>query len=236
MEEKVKGIVIGSVSFGENDKILTIFTLEKGAVTAKIKGVKKAGAKLKFATEPFCFAEYVFSFSQGKRTVIGASLIDSFYPLREDMKRYFSAGTVIEFLRRFMKENILAPNTFLLTVETLRELAYGENYPLSQLAFFINEALKQVGYGLNLGGCAVCGCNLSGRIFFDYQAGGFYCLDCANGRGREISSSTYFTLKGIVNKEKIKDEEAVFVLRLLDYYLVNKAEENLKSIKELIKL
>ncbi len=236
MEEKVKGIVIGSVSFGENDKILTIFTLEKGAVTAKIKGVKKAGAKLKFAAEPFCFAEYVFSYSQGKRTVIGASLIDSFYPLREDMKKYFSAGTVIEFLRKFMKESILAPNTFLLTVEVLRELSYGDSSPLSILAFFLTEGLKQVGYGLNINGCAVCGCNLSGRIFFDYQAGGFYCYDCAMGKGREINADTYFTLNKIAKRELVSDEDAVFALRLIDYYLINKPEENLKSIKELIKL
>ena len=60
MEEKMSGIVLSAVSVGENDKILNIFTLEKGVVSAKIKGVKKAGAKLKFASEPFCFAEFIF--------------------------------------------------------------------------------------------------------------------------------------------------------------------------------
>ena len=40
MEEKMSGIVLGGISFGENDKILNIFTLEKGVVSAKIKGVK----------------------------------------------------------------------------------------------------------------------------------------------------------------------------------------------------
>ena len=61
MEEKLSGIVLGGVNFSENDKILNIFTLEKGVISAKIKGVKKAGAKLKFASEPFCFAEFIFS-------------------------------------------------------------------------------------------------------------------------------------------------------------------------------
>ena len=45
MEEKLSGIVLGGVAFGENDKILNIYTLEQGVVSAKIKGVKKAGAK-----------------------------------------------------------------------------------------------------------------------------------------------------------------------------------------------
>ena len=89
MEEKARGIVLGGVNFGESDKILKIFTLEKGVVSAKIKGVKKAGAKLKFASEPFCLVEFIFSVSSGRRTIIGASLIDSFYPVREDIEKYF---------------------------------------------------------------------------------------------------------------------------------------------------
>ena len=89
MEEKESGIVLGAVNFSENDKILNVFTLGKGVVCAKIKGVKKAGAKLKFAAEPFCFAEYIFSRTADKRTVIGASLIDSFYPIRENIQKYF---------------------------------------------------------------------------------------------------------------------------------------------------
>ena len=80
MEEKMSGIVLGGVNFSENDKILNILTLEKGVISAKIKGVKKAGAKLKFASEPFCFAEFIFSKNLDKRTVIGASLLIVFTP------------------------------------------------------------------------------------------------------------------------------------------------------------
>ena len=88
MEEKVSGIVLGGVNFGENDKILKVFTLEKGLISAKIKGVKKAGAKLKFASEPFCFAEFILSVTNAGHTVIGASLFDSFYSIREDIIKY----------------------------------------------------------------------------------------------------------------------------------------------------
>ena len=236
MEEKVKGIVIGGVNYGENDRILTIFTLEKGVVSAKIKGVKKPKAKLKFAAEPFCFAEYVFSFSQGKRTVIGASLIDSFYPLRENINRYFCAGAVIEFLRKFLKEGITAPNTLLLTAEVLRELAYGDQAPNSLLAWFLVEGLKQVGYGLNYNDCFCCGKSIENRVFFDYASGAFYCDECNKGRAREINFKTYLTIRKVANREEVSNDDAVFALRLLDYYLVNKTEEKLASLSELIKL
>ena len=43
MDEKVKGIVISSKDYKDNYKLLTLFTLEKGIVFAKIVGVNKMG-------------------------------------------------------------------------------------------------------------------------------------------------------------------------------------------------
>ena len=40
-EERLKGIVISAKDFKEADKLLTLFTLEKGIVYAKLVGVKK---------------------------------------------------------------------------------------------------------------------------------------------------------------------------------------------------
>ena len=115
MEEKLSGIVLGGINFGENDKILNVFTPELGVISAKIKGVKKAGAKLKFAAEPFCFAEFIFSKKGSMRTVIGASLIDSFYSLRLDLKKYFCAGSVVEYVKKFIQEGITSSELFIIS-------------------------------------------------------------------------------------------------------------------------
>ena len=45
MEEKLSGIVLSGINYGESDKIINVFTPEKGVVSAKMKSVKKAGAK-----------------------------------------------------------------------------------------------------------------------------------------------------------------------------------------------
>ena len=116
MEEKLRGIVLSGVNYGESDKILGIFTLEKGLITAKIKGVKKAGAKMKFASEPFCFAEFIFSEKNGKRTVIGASLIDSFYPLREGVEKFFAGGAMVEYTKKFLYEGMKNEDHFILLI------------------------------------------------------------------------------------------------------------------------
>lgn len=236
MEEKLSGIVLGSVSYGENDKMLWIFTPERGTVSAGIKGVKKAGAKLKFASEPFCFAEFLFSVKGNRRTVTGASLIDSFYPLRESIEKLFCAGTVAEFVRKFVQEGITAPETFVLTVDTLKKLAYDDEAAKSITVKFLLGALVQAGYGLNMEGCLRCGCEPEGRVFFEYGSGGFSCEKCRSEYCREINAITYKALKKAVNGDILDATEADFALRLFDFYITNRTEEKLNSLKELVKL
>ena len=214
MEEKLSGIVLGGVSYGESDKILNIFTLEKGVVSAKIKGVKKAGAKLKFASEPFCFAEFIFSEVSGRRTVIGATLLESFYPIRE---------------------NIVSKDLFVLSIETLKELCYSNKDEIELLCRFLIFALSLSGYAINFSGCACCGGEIKGKTYFDIDGGCFYSEECFEGRGREINFTTYQELKKIVIGEELTDKP-IKPLRLLDYYITNKTEENLSSLKELLKI
>ncbi|MCQ2387923.1 MAG: DNA repair protein RecO [Clostridia bacterium] len=236
MEEKLSGIVLSGVSFGENDKILTIFTLEQGTVSAKIKGVKKAGAKLKFAAEPFCFAEFIFSKNGNMRTVINASLIDSFYPIREDLIKYFSAGTIVEYIKKFLKENIVSNEMFVLAVNSLKELAYGKKSSYDILANFLMEGLSLSGYALNLNGCYKCGVIPKDKIYFDSSIGAFICSDCFSGEGREINLSTFSALLDIKNGRETQREFAIKGLKLLDFYIAVKPEEKLNSLKELIKI
>ena len=236
MEEKLTGLVIAKTDYGENDRIVKVFTLEKGAVSATMKGVKKAGAKLRFASEPFCFAEFLFSERVGRRTVTGATLNDSFYPLREDVTRFFAAGTVLEFIRCFAKENITSPNLFFCAIDCLKEMAYGDKTPRYTLCKFLLAALKITGYALNADSCVSCGAEITGRVFFNPFSGGFLCGNCNNGEGREINAATYYALKKINGGQQLTEEETVYLLRLLDYYVKNKTEEKLTSLQELLKM
>ena len=87
MEEKVRAVVLRGVDYKDNDKILTLFSLESGLITAAIRGVKKAGAKLKFAAQPFCFCEYVLSVKGDRRSVTSAEIIDRERKLLEELRK-----------------------------------------------------------------------------------------------------------------------------------------------------
>ncbi len=234
MEEKYGGIVLSGINYGENDKILSIFTLEKGTVSANIKGVKKAGAKLKFAQEPFCFAEFIFAKKGERRTVINASLIDSFYPLREDIVKYYSASAVLEYVKKFAKEEIVSAELFTLVINSLKKMAYTSEEPTSVLTDFLIRALSLSGYALSLSGCVNCGAKIENRVFFDSETGSFKCADCFDGKGREIKVSTHAALLSAdsgITRQNAKD-----ALRLLEYYIAHKADVKLASLSELDKI
>jgi len=234
MEEILRGIVLNGISYGDNDKILSIYTIEKGTISARIKGVKKAGAKLKFASEPFCFAEYVFSVSNDRRTVIGATLIDSFYPLRNDVKTLYLAYSCLEFVKKFAKENIVSKNLFTLLIDALKSLSYGEeNDRLKVTVEFFIQALVLVGYALNIGDCPLCNDEIKGRVFFDYNTGAFYCEKCKSDGFREIRIDTYSALTRLFFESQ-NEENLVNALKLIDFYIERKTDENLKTLKDLI--
>ncbi len=236
MEEKYSGIVLGGVNFGENDKILNVFTLEQGVVSAKIKGVKKAGAKLKFASEPFCFAEFLFAKTGKNRTVTGATLIESFYPIREDLEKYFAGGTILEFCKKFLIEGICDKALFSLVIQTLKDLAFSDVLPHQTLIKFLLSALSLSGYAINVNGCFSCQAPIKGRVFFDYEYGGFFCEECRTDNCREVSFYTLSALNRLENGENLPKDQLVKPLKLLDFYITQKTEEKLSSLKELINI
>ena len=226
MEEKARGIVLGGVNLSENDKILSIFTVEQGTVSAKIKGVKKAGAKLKFAAEPVCFAEFILLDKNGFKTVINASLIDSFYPLREDIKKYYAGAVVLEFIKKFAKENIVSHELFFHAVSALKEIAYGDKI-VKPVAEFLTTGLSLAGYALDFSS------KISEKVYFDYRTGGFYGEP--QGKAKEIKKETYNALYSVATGCDFGGNFSDG-LKLLDYYIEKKTEEKLVALKELIKL
>ena len=96
MEIKVNALMLRAADYQEHDKVLTLLTAEYGKITAGIKGVKKPNAKLKFAAQPFCFAEYILAKRGDKFTVINCSECESFYDLRTDINKFYAASAAVE--------------------------------------------------------------------------------------------------------------------------------------------
>ncbi|MCD8308462.1 MAG: DNA repair protein RecO [Clostridia bacterium] len=237
MEVKVNALMIRATDYGENDKILTLFSAECGKITAGIKGVKKAGAKLKFAAQPFCFAEYILSQKGGRYTVINASESESFYDLRCDINKFYAASSLCEALSALTIENDAVSELFSLAVKTLSDMcSYSEGFALIK---FLVRALTLSGYGFSFGGCAVCGSPLVDKdsVRFDFNAGIFTCRECGGGAG--VSQSTYRCLaaaSGGYEDPSVTPDGVLRALRLLREYFAVKTDYRLNALSEYLRL
>lgn len=235
MEIIVNALVIKSIDYKDNDKILTLFSLERGKITAGIKGVKKSGAKLKFASEPFAFCEFVLTEKQGRYTVIGADYIDSFYNLRLDLLKYYASSVVLETLNLLINENEPSPELFSLSLSTIKSLNY-QGGELKVLSLYLYKLIEIAGYGLQSLSCQGCDEKIDGRVFFLPKYAEFYCSACKVDGVMEITSETYNALLKINGKSlqevsgiELSRSSEIKLLKFLLFYIQTKTEFTVKS-------
>ena len=214
MELKVDALVVRTADYGESDRMLTLFSLQNGKISAAAKGVRKAGAKLRFAAQPFCFAEYVLAQKGERYTMISASGTDGFYELRQDIGKFYAAASLAGLCDAVLPEGIVNEELFLRAVNSLKEMCEGDA-ALALISFFI-KLLELSGVA---GGC-------------------FYCPDCARGAG--VSESTLQVLKMCAGQEYdaslITADGKKRALKLLYAYFRQKTDSEVKAIEEYLRM
>lgn len=233
---KTDALVLRTADYGENDKMITLFSLQYGKISAAAKGVKKAGAKLKFAAQPFCFAEYVLAKRGERNTVVSASLTDGFYSLREDIGKFYAGACVAGICDAVLYDGIVNEELFLRAVAALGRMCEGDEAE-ALISFFL-KALELSGYMFSMDVCADCGAPLEGRIWFDAASGCFYCGECARGAGASLTTLSVlrkcaglpFAEDGICKEGKVR------ALKLLSAYFTAKTDARVKALAEYIAL
>ncbi len=238
MDVKTDAIVLQSIDYKDNDKLLTLFSPSRGKITAGIRGVKKPKAKLAFASQPFCFAEYVLAEKGGRYTVTGAYLHESFFDLRLDITRFYAACAASDVCRAILLENEEYDGLFIGFIECLKSLSLAEEDIAETLLGFILIALRESGYPIDLGFLEECDGDIGEKLWFDFADGRFSTLDrCV--KGERASLSTYHTLRkcaGLAFAEDLLSGGKKRALRLLKAYLTEKTEFRFDNLGELIRL
>ena len=238
MEIKTEAIVLQSIDYKDNDKLLTLFSPSLGRVTAGIRGVKKPKAKLAFSAQPFCFAEYILAEKGGRYTVTNAYLHESFFALRYDIVRFYAACAMAEICLAILYENENYEGLFVALIEGLKSLALDDGDSAEAVLAFAIVALRESGYPLDLGFYEECGGDVGEKLWFDFADGRFTTFDRCT-QGERASVSTYHTLRkcaGLIYDEEVLQGGRKRALRLVKAYLTEKTESKLENLGELIRL
>lgn len=189
---KVKGVVIGGVNVKEKDRIVNLYTLEKGLVSLSMKGVRGEKAKMKFAKEPFCFGEYLIEEGKSIPVVTGVDIIDSFYGIASDIEKYYEGCAILDIVSRLGKES--NPVLFIELIKALRALCYDDIRKYYIFDKFLLNYFKIMGYGFLEEKCSSCGATL-GAKYLNLQVGEIVCPACKNDLSISISDPCYAALK-----------------------------------------
>lgn len=178
METKiVKGIVLREAEYRESDKILTVLT-ESGKITVTARGAKKPTGKNLSLSSLFVYSEMTLNVQNGKYYLAGGSLIESFYPLREDLER-LSLATAFAEISSYLSENG-EDAAFMqkLLLNCLYFLCKKEiNIDLIK-SVFEAKCAEYSGFFPEFEGCDFCG-EITETMYFEPEACELCCRRCA---------------------------------------------------------
>ena len=176
MDSEVKGLVLRTVDLKESDRLLTIFTEEQGIVTALARGARSLKSRKMPSTQQFCYSSFVLHEQGDKYWIKEASLIESFYGIRNSIEGLALAAYVVEVLNDVGVED-KEVELLRLALNSLYAIS-SEKYDLNKIkAVFEVRATSILGFMPDVMECHTCGRN-DGSFYFDIMAGAIECLEC----------------------------------------------------------
>ena len=236
MDTKVKGIVLASKDYKENDKLLWLLT-PIGKLTVLAKGVKKPKAKLKPATMPFCFGEYLLTNKGGEiYTLTSCEVIDSFFDITSDYDSFLIGCKMLDIAGKIVnEENGL--DIMLLLLKLLNLVAYVDLNDYVVFVKYLTEILSNIGFRLNLDKCSKCGEKFLTKVYLDTDTGEVLCPSCKTSSSVDITINEYTIIRLICktdfdNLKQLKFDETVLknISKILIKNIANKLNVVIKNL------
>jgi len=179
---RVEAVVLRHADWGEADRLLTLYTRERGKVRAIAKGARKIRSRKAGHLEPFTRVTLQLAKGRDLLIVTQADTLAAYLPIREDLVKTGYASYAVELLDRFTYEDESENQAiFRLLTEALERIATEPEAWLA-MRYYEVRLLDLLGYRPHLFECANCG----GKIlpvdqFFSPAAGGVLCPKCGAG-------------------------------------------------------
>lgn len=242
MEEKYKAIVLKSVDYKENDKLLWLYGCEEGKFSALIKGVKKAKAQLKFASEPFCFGEYSLAKKGDCFVVTGCSAVECFYDLRSDPLKFYAACVVCDAVATLEQSQEGSSALLVSVLKHLRALCDSAIPPKQVVLKFLLGYMQHMGYFLSFDKCNCCQSSQLSKLYLDAVKGGLVCVNCRSSGGITLEPPVLTSMRLISGtpleeqgKLSLREEYVTGALAVLDKYISHSLLK-IKSLSQLVEL
>src|SRR4051794_7698532 len=177
---KTEAVVLRTIRYGEADRILHLYTRDRGRVSAMAKGVRRTRTRFGGRLEPFFRLDMIlYEGRSDLLTVTSAETVAAHPRLREDARALDAAARSCDAVGRLFDTEEPHPAVYHLLANELALLDADPNRhatQANQLAFRL-KLLLAAGLAPQLAACASCGTreHLAG---FSGAAGGVVCSAC----------------------------------------------------------
>ncbi len=240
-------IILRRSDFGEADRLLTVFTPQRGKLRLLAKGARKTKSRKAGHIELFTHAALQVARGRNLDILTQADTVESYRSLREDLGKISHAYYVAELTDRFTEEDDPAPPVFQLLALTLARLNDGNaSQQYLALRFFELHLLGLTGFQPQLHFCVACNQPVKEEAnTFSASDGGVLCPACGEShpQAKTLSLGALKTLRFLQTRPweqiaglQLSPVTQQAVENLLLTYITFTLERNLKSVAFLKRL
>lgn len=190
-----KGVIIKSIDYKENDKLIWAYTEKLGKITFIARGAKKSKSRNLSITLPLCFADYTFFKGRNLYNLQEGKILNSFQGLLNNLEKLTYSSYICELIDICVQDsevNEVLFRDFITCLYLLNTDAM--DYELLIRAFEL-RLLGMTGYGLQFDKCSICKKPISTSDYISLSHFGGVCSECSKEQGLYISKAGYNALR-----------------------------------------
>ncbi|MHB1125783.1 MAG: DNA repair protein RecO [Bacillota bacterium] len=235
---KTEALVLRTRNYGEADKLLTLYTRDRGKVQAIAKGVRKPQSRLRAGVQLFTYGNFLLYQGRSLDTVTQCETLENFSPLRVDLQSFAYASYIVELLEGMMPERDGANEEAVALTLAALHLLTAAHPPEMVKKIYELRLLRLLGYQPQLDACVRCRRQPGSVIYFSSPLGGVLCDHCQGEDPRAITLTlgTVAIMQQLermdlrkISRLRVPENRLQELSRSLEGYIEYRLEKRIKS-------
>ena len=178
-------ITLNSYDFSENDKIIVMYSKEKGLLKGIAKGCKKAKSKLGATMQALVANRIIMNKGRNLDIISQAEAVESFKDLKKDFNKLSISMYFAEIVSNYgVEDDINSKEIYDLLYKSFETVSKSNNLVellICALKFQL-KIMNVLGFRLSLDYCSNCSNNFDeeNSYVFSIESGGILCKNCFN--------------------------------------------------------
>jgi len=241
-------INLKSYNLSEADKIIVMYSRDKGLIKGVAKGVKKPKSKLGARMDLLVANKLMLHKGKNLNTISQAEALNTFNRTRQNMDKIFYSMYVSEVVNNFgVEDDPCSSVIFDLLYEALNTISKAES-KISVLCAVLKFQLKMMrisGFSLELDKCLCCGEPIDDEnMYFSGHLGGVICKECNQHYG--LTDVMHYKLRNFLSvlantefdmtseyEEKATEKICIVCFELLKSYISSHSVKKFHSTEVL---